>query len=399
MNKEITEEKILSMLSGAVQNLEVEVWHKIENSKQSGLEDINSSHIELPKRTKTFFLKRIASIAIVVIFMIIGINAFKNIIYKFFDPPMNSSPSLAIVENDNQLFFQNFKDERKLYSMDLDGSNINKLSDNRISDFTVRNNSIYYIDIDNEKIIVINTDGTNKKVLENTNACFNIGVYKDWVFYTSFDGIYRIKKDGSELEKISDIFVHTLNVYNGNVYFSPIYREFEGLYKSDLDGKNTIQIYDRSVTDFLIYENNIFFHHFQSDSLYKIATDGSNLEKLKSDSKDISTLAFDIYKGELYFIDESWQNTSYLYKMNLDTNNLTKLTRIYATTIKVFEKNIYLFHPSYGGRLYKLNISGNNLEEILIKKGISSLAKHFFVLIISIFFIIIFLFFAIRIHY
>ncbi len=48
--------------------------------------------------------------------------------------------------------------------------------------------------------------------------------------------------------------------------------------------------------------------------------------------------------------------------------NLTKLAEIEATTIKVFEKNIYLYHPSYNGRLYRLSTYGNSLEEILSNK-------------------------------
>jgi hypothetical protein len=373
MKKKITEKKILSMLSGAVQNLEVEVWDKIEKSKQSGLEEINSSHIELPKQTKIFVPRRIASIAVVFIFMITGIYAFINISEiiptKKLNPNMYSSPFLAIVENDNKLFFQNFKDGGKLYSMDLDGNNIAKLSDNSISNFTIYNHSIYYINSTDGKIIVLKTDGTDKRVLENTNANWNIVVFEDWIFYTSNDGIYRIKNDGSELEKISDIFAHTLTVYNENVYFSSNNENLEGLYKSELDGKNTIKIYNKAVNHFSIYENNIFFSNINDNyCLYKITTDGSNIEKLRSDSKDIliSTGTFDIFNGEIYFTNESLENTSYLFKMMLDTTNLTKLIKIEATTIKVFGQHIYLYHPSYNGRLYRLSISGNTLEEIEI---------------------------------
>jgi hypothetical protein len=282
---------------------------------------------------------------------------------------MYSSPFLAIVENDNKLFFQNFKDGGKLYSMDLDGNNIAKLSDNSISNFTIYNHSIYYINSTDGKIIVLKTDGTDKRVLENTNANWNIVVFEDWIFYTSNDGIYRIKNDGSELEKISDIFAHTLTVYNENVYFSSNNENLEGLYKSELDGKNTIKIYNKAVNHFSIYENNIFFSNINDNyCLYKITTDGSNIEKLRSDSKDIliSTGTFDIFNGEIYFTNESLENTSYLFKMMLDTTNLTKLIKIEATTIKVFGQHIYLYHPSYNGRLYRLSISGNTLEEIEI---------------------------------
>jgi len=39
MKRRIAEKKILSMLSTAVDNLEVDVWDKIVNSRKNGLED------------------------------------------------------------------------------------------------------------------------------------------------------------------------------------------------------------------------------------------------------------------------------------------------------------------------------------------------------------------------
>lgn len=82
----------------------------------------------------------------------------------------------------------------------------------------------------------------------------------------------------------------------------------------------------------------------------------------------IPTGTFDIFNGDIYFTNESLEDSSYLFKITLDTNNLTKLTKIEATTIKVFDQYIYLYHPSYNGRLYRLDISENNLEEILSNK-------------------------------
>lgn len=79
MKRKIAEKKILSMLSTAVDNLEVDVWDKIVNSRKNGLEEIDSSYIESPKQTKMLVPGRIASIAVVCIFMIIGIYAILNI--------------------------------------------------------------------------------------------------------------------------------------------------------------------------------------------------------------------------------------------------------------------------------------------------------------------------------
>jgi len=375
MKRKIAEKKILSMLSTAVDNLEVDVWDKIVNSRKNGLEEIDSSYIESPKQTKMLVPGRIASIAVACVFMIVGIYAILNISgiipIKNLNPNMYSGPFLAISEYDNRLFFQNFKDGRKLYSMDLDGNNILKISNESISNFIIYNDDIYCINSDNGKIAVLKTDGTHEKVLENTNANGNIAFFGDWIFYTANDGIYRIKSDGSYKEKISDVFAHTLCVYGENVYFSSSNENQEGLYKAGLDGKNVVRIYDKAVSSFSVYENNIYFSNiYDNYCLYRITTDGSKIEKLKSNGKDIliSTGAFDIFNGEIYFINESFENTSYLVKMDLDTANLTKLAEIEATTIKVFEKNIYLYHPSYNGRLYRLSTYGNSLEEILSNK-------------------------------
>ncbi|MEN2775002.1 DUF5050 domain-containing protein [Acetivibrio clariflavus] len=371
MKKRITEKKILSMLSNAIEDIEVDVWNKIKNSQQSGLEEISSSHIESLNQNKTFVPKRIVSIAAVFAIIITGIYLIKNISEIISTKGLNSdmyhSPFLAIAESNNRLFYQNFKDEGKLYSMDLNGNSISKLSNDSILNFTIYDDSVYYINSTDGKIVVLKTNGSDKRVLENTNANWNIIGFKDWIFYTSNDGIYRVKNDGSKLEKISDILAHTLTVYGDNIYFSSNYENQEGLYKADLNGKNAIRIYNKAVNYFSIYKNNIFFSNIDDNyCLYKIATDGSNLEKVRSSNKDIiiSTGTFDIFNGELYFTNESLENESYLFKLNIDTNNLTKLSKIEATTIKVFNQYIYLYHPSYNGRLYRLNITGKNLEEI-----------------------------------
>lgn len=225
------------MISTAVDNLEVDVWDKIVNSKASNLEEINFSPAELPKQTRMFVPGRIASIVAAFIFMIIGIYAFLRISGIIsginLNPNMHASPFLAVAEYDNKLFFQNFKDESKLYCMDLDENKIKKISDDSVANFTIDNGDIYYIDMADGKIVMLKTDGTNRKVLEKTNATWNIAVFEDWIYYSSNDGIFRIKNDGSNMEKISNVYAHTLHVYNGNVYFSSSNENDEGLYKAE----------------------------------------------------------------------------------------------------------------------------------------------------------------------
>jgi len=126
--------------------------------------------------------------------------------------------------------------------MDLAGHNISKLSDDSILNFTIHDNNIYYINSADGKIVVLKTDGTDKRVLKNTNANWNIAALDDWIFYTSDDGIYRIKNDGTKLEKVSDVLAHTLTVYNGSIYFSSNNEMQEGIYKYDLDGRNAIRL-------------------------------------------------------------------------------------------------------------------------------------------------------------
>jgi len=97
------------MISNAVEDIEVDVWDKIKNSEHSGIEEIDSSYIELSKQKQIFITKRIVSIAAVFVFMFVGIYAIMNISElisnKGLNTSMYSSYFLAMVESNNRLFF------------------------------------------------------------------------------------------------------------------------------------------------------------------------------------------------------------------------------------------------------------------------------------------------------
>ncbi|MFN7252342.1 MAG: DUF5050 domain-containing protein [Anaerobacillus sp.] len=356
--------KILNSLSKAVSSIEVDVWEDIKNNSQSGLEEINSSSVQIPKRKSVLTKRRLIAAAIVFIVMVTGINSFINIVGR--TAGMSSSSFLSFVEYDNKLFFENFKDRGRLYSMNIDGSNLMSLSDESVYNFVIDDNKIYYTD-DINNIVITDLEGAVKKILENTNVLSISFVLDDWIYASNEEGIYRITIDGMIREKLSDVVPHTLINYGERIYFS----NTEALYKADLDGNNATKIFSSNISKFYIYENDVFFFNINDGyRLYKINLDSLISQKayFKSKSLSTSTNAFGISDNKLYFINERPASEPYLFEIDLDEENLTKLTAIEATELKVFGGNIYLYHPSSGGTLYKYSLEENKVEKMLSSK-------------------------------
>ncbi|MDP2892726.1 MAG: DUF5050 domain-containing protein, partial [Bacillota bacterium] len=88
---------------------------------------------------------------------------------------------------------------------------------------------------DSEDSIVLKIsrlDGTEERVLDN-NVSGPMNYFKGWIYYAKKDGIYKIKIDGTEKQKIFNLNNETgmLDIYNGRIYIGI-------LDSTDLNGKH-----------------------------------------------------------------------------------------------------------------------------------------------------------------
>ncbi|MDD2482454.1 MAG: DUF5050 domain-containing protein, partial [Lutispora sp.] len=86
----------------------------------------------------------------------------------------------------------------------------------------------------------------------------NIIVSNEWIFYRDFNrGIYKMKKDGSNLVKIGRDDTYSFNIYGEWLYYSNV-NDGEKLYRIRTDGTGNAKVSDKSVVDINIVGNWIY---------------------------------------------------------------------------------------------------------------------------------------------
>lgn len=139
-------------------------------------------------------------------------------------------------------------------------------------------------------LYTMNLNGTNLKKLTNDNL-YKFIIYSGYVFYINLDnqGFYRMKLNGSSKIQLSSNLVQSFNIYNNNIYFSGAGDNGNNIYKCDINGKDDINITNNfidhrsaSQSTSVIYNINIiddyiFYLEFSSTdtNLYRTKLDGS----------------------------------------------------------------------------------------------------------------------------
>ncbi|WP_010244115.1 DUF5050 domain-containing protein [Acetivibrio cellulolyticus] len=367
MNKKIKDKDILTMISNAVESVEIDVFEKIKASQKTGLENINLNQAEVKRKSPLFTFRKTAYIATAVILLGVGIYTVSNLghIINKNNTKMYTASKIYMVENNGNIYFPNFTDNSKLYSMDYKGKNIKKITEDSVFNIATDGRDICYNDYDG-KNYVIGLDGTNKIELSKVKSN-DLKILDKSVYYSADDGIYKIKTDGTEAIKISDIVPNMFTVNQGMIYFSTISEDKKGVYSMNLDGSNCVKIFDTPINNFKIANGEMFFYDVNDKNcLHKLLINDKKLTKLST--YELNTGAFDIKDNQIYFISSSESDKSALYKMNIDGTNINKIVDIDATSIQAIGEYVYCYHPSYTGRLYIVSLKENTVKEVLSNK-------------------------------
>ena len=85
-----------------------------------------------------------------------------------------------------------------------------------------------------EEEIATHTDNRGNSVGNIANNGY-VASYGDWIIYNNQHGggIYKIKKDGTRKEKLSDGFVYQLNIMDGWIYY--VYDNDRAIYRIKMD--------------------------------------------------------------------------------------------------------------------------------------------------------------------
>jgi|LGOV01.1.fsa_nt_gb hypothetical protein len=181
------------------------------------------------------------------------------------------------------IYFSVYKDSR-LFKMTRSGTDIIKIMDDKVGDYIVKDDMIFYENLsDNGKLYKITSTGEERSKMCDLSVNY-LNVDESSIYFISENldtrYIYKIDYSFDILELISDKFeAYSMNVDGGWIYFSGGYGE-EGLYKVRIDGTEMTLI-DAVDTLFIgIAGDWIFYDNSDLDSdnfgnVYKIKKDGT----------------------------------------------------------------------------------------------------------------------------
>ena len=297
-----------------------------------------------------------------------------------------------MVNNKDEYYFRNPKDQERIYSVDMAG-NVKKISgDIFMKDMHMLDGVIYYANttVGDQK----DTNFTDRNLYkystytgENTKLTdLGFGTGDDsWLSFESLvdnycyfsysngvDGIYhiaRVKTDGSDLTELFTIPAGQ-NVGNPNV--SVVDRKYvyflskDGLNCYDMELKqNKIAIPNFDCQNYFIYDGTIYYTE-EDPYLRSCDLSGGNQRTVYDGSKlgfNADSIQFNIYNNTLYALIKSYaQHMGSLKRMNLDGSNVADI----AEDIKWFNiVNGNVFLRYWDGKskpdteLYTYNIAAN----------------------------------------
>lgn len=176
-------------------------------------------------------------------------------------------------ESNGKVYFSNSYDNGCLYSMNLDETQIKKLTTSPVNSINVGGNFLYYY-MDSSGAgtglgYVVRTygvfrsklDGSRLKCLDR-NAAVTMQLSGDYIYYQRYNNqdftkFYKVKTDKSECVQVSDLIINPACCYNGTIYFNGTEKDHY-LYALDT----------RTDTVSTVYEGNLWYPVYAGGYIY-----------------------------------------------------------------------------------------------------------------------------------
>lgn len=195
--------------------------------------------------------------------------------------------------------------------------------------------------------------------------------YEGWVYYFNAKDsgkLYRMKADGSELQKLGDDpYVTDLNVVNDTIFYMTDHK----IVRSALDGTNRTVLQDFGAGGLNVMAVAGDWIYFTQDKanmfgkLYRMKLDGTSMELLESNPVS----RFIVDRGRIYYAIY----TQKLFVMNSDGTSKKKI--LDQAGIISLEKKGDLLYVNNGGKLYTMTTSGGS-PELFLDRDAQNLNIH-----------------------
>ena len=279
----------------------------------------------------------------------------------------NSVNDGLVAQQGDWVYYRNSNDNGSLYKIRTDGTEKTKLNSDDTLFINVIDDWVYYRNGKNDSIYKVKTDGTNN-ILLNSDAITlksylqkEILVVGDWVYFNNSDDwrtIYKMKTDGTEKTKITEILACCFYVSGDWIYFSEA-MNVGALRKIKTDGSEYTKMDDQNSYYFNFADDWIYYPRFSDQyRLYKMSADGT--KEMKVLNEICGTI--NVVGDWIYFNDK--EDNECLYKIRSDGTNKTKLNNEKSYHINVIDNWIY-YSTSYDNTaIFKIRTDGSDRQKV-----------------------------------
>jgi photosystem II stability/assembly factor-like uncharacterized protein len=217
--------------------------------------------------------------------------------------------------------------------------------------------------------------------ISNDPIVFNILIDNEWYY----DNNYRLKLDGSRIEKnkLNLTPYAIIDDYIYGVMNDPLTNDLN-IYKVKKDGSNLTKVIDLPIRYFYLLKDRIIFipdyetveYHnvIQSDSIYSVGFDGSNLAQLACAVDGWFTIS----DGWIYYSAEITNSAEFigyntnLMKMRFDGSDKKSLQKnVNSTNLIVNNGWVYYINGTDGHKVYKVRIDGSQSTAVTTDSSVA----------------------------
>lgn len=244
-------------------------------------------------------------------------------------------------EKDGKIFFSNDKADGSLYVMNSDCTNIKKLHDDKAVYINVDNNYIYYVRANNTR--------------ENNKGFM--------MFFNT--GVFRIKRNGSNLMAFTGNPGAYLSLKGNNVYFQR-YDAGVGLYlfKYQIDGTLERLLVKDAVIPAEITDTKLYYAGYSEDH----NINELNLQSFTTHPAFEGSYYYPIFKGAyIYYIDV--EDDYKIYRMHIDGSGQELLVDYRCSTYNITNSGTYLYYQvddTVSNGMYRLNLKTMESSQLLV---------------------------------
>lgn len=282
-----------------------------------------------------------------------------------------------VCENGDTIFFANPSDEFRLYSMDKDGSNLKKISDDVASFINADEHYVYYVrnnprsdtqfsflQINTDSLCRINRNGKGSILILDSAPSLYASLVGNYVYYLHYDktdatSLYRVKIDGSEKEQVSKKAYYTCSASGQYIYYNGLQEDHSIRRLNTVTGTESIVSESNGWMPTVIGDAAAYFMDCDND--YRIA---------RTDLSDNSTILLtekrvDCYNvsGDYIYFQQNEEDAHGLCRIRTDGLGYEVLAEGIYTDINTTSDYVY-FRDYNSGITYRLSTNAPSTPEI-----------------------------------